>query len=128
MNFASPLTPAQIAAPAMRRSRFGIAFGERFFLLLICGLVWMGPALLDARFLYGILIWDVLLFMAWAYDLSRLPRPDQLSLTRHWDNPPALSVKSSVTLLLENGGGEALHAEVVDNLPTGLREEVPQAE
>lgn len=126
MNFASPLTPAQMAAPATRQSRFGIAFGRRFFLLLICGLVWMGPAFLDARFLYGILIWDALLFMAWAYDLSRLPRPEQLSLTRQWDSPPALSVQSSVTLLLENGGREALHAEIVDDLPASLRTEVPQ--
>jgi uncharacterized protein (DUF58 family) len=128
MNLASPLTPERVEASASSRSRVGFAFGSRFFLLLVCGLVWMGPAFLDARFLYGILIWDVLLLTAWAYDLSRLPRPQQLSLARQWEAPAALSVQSTVTLLLNNGGGAGLYAEIVDDVPPALRAEVPQIE
>ena len=35
-----------------RHTRLGVAFGPRFFVLLGVGLIWLGPAFVDCRFLY----------------------------------------------------------------------------
>jgi uncharacterized protein (DUF58 family) len=85
----------------------------------------LGPGFLDRRFLWGILAWDVLLLFSWLYDLVRLPRPEQLIATRRWNQPAALSVGSRVELTLENRGRTGIYAEVMDDVPQQLRDEVP---
>jgi uncharacterized protein (DUF58 family) len=126
VNLAATLTPPPIEAPGLRKGWIGIAFGSRFFVLLVCGLVWLGPGFLDRRFLWGILAWDVLLLFSWLYDLVRLPRPEQLIATRRWNQPAALSVGSRVELTLENRGRTGIYAEVMDDVPQQLRDEVPR--
>ena len=86
------LLPGTLEAATISQGRCGIAFGRRFFLLLIAGLAWLGPSFLDPRFLYGMLAWDSLLLVACVADLVRLPRPRQLILERKWSEPAALSV------------------------------------
>ena len=49
-----------------------VAFGPRFFVLLAIGIVWIGPAFFDARFLYGLVAWNAFVLAAWAGDLWRL--------------------------------------------------------
>jgi uncharacterized protein (DUF58 family) len=125
VNLAATLTPPAIEAAGLRKGRIGVAFGSRFFVLLVCGLVWLAPGFLDRRFLWGILAWDVLLLLGWLYDLVRLPRPEQLSATRQWSHPVALAVESRVELRLENRGSTGIYADVMDDFPLQLRDEVP---
>lgn len=125
MNLAATLTPPRIEAAGVRKGRIGIAFGSRFFVLLVCGLVWLGPGFLDRRFLWGILAWDALLLLGGLFDLMRLPRPEQLIAIRQWNEPAALSVDSRVELTLENRGRVGIYAEVMDDVPQQLREDIP---
>jgi uncharacterized protein (DUF58 family) len=122
----SSLIPLPITAAAARQKRLGAAFGPRFVLLLLIGLIWLGPALIHLQFLYGMLVWDLLVVAAWGIDLARLPRPALLSVTRSWNSPAALSAPAGIDLVLHNGSSTAVRAIVVDNIPLSLRAEVPQ--
>lgn len=126
MRSASALTPDSRQSPAEPYGRFGFAVGRRAFLLAAVGLVWLGPAFLDARFAFGILAWDVLLLMAILADLKRLPRPKELIVTRRWTEPLPLSVTSRVELMVRNNGKVAVLAEILDDVPAQLRDEIPR--
>jgi uncharacterized protein (DUF58 family) len=120
------LIPLPATAAAAKKGRLGVAFGPRFFLLLLIGLVWLGPALINLQFLYGMLAWDLLVLAAWGVDLACLPRPGLLSLKRSWSAPPALSVPAGIDLTLQNRSGTALQVALVDNVPLQLRREAPK--
>jgi len=119
------MIPPEARAPAHRRGRFGFAFGRRFFFLLALGMVWIGPAFAQPRFLYAMLAWDLLVLIAWAIDLAALPRPDGLVVTRRWAAPAALSVPSQLTLIVENDTDKTLLTNVTDDLPQELRSTIP---
>jgi uncharacterized protein (DUF58 family) len=120
------LIPSPVTADAAKKGRLSAAFGPRFFLLLLIGLVWLGPASIDLKFLYGMLAWDLIVLAAWGVDLACLPRPGLLSLTRSWSAPPALSVAGGIDLTLQNRSATALHVALVDNVPLQLRPEAPE--
>jgi uncharacterized protein (DUF58 family) len=122
------LVPGPAAARARAFRRLGIGFGSRFFAALLIGLVWLGPAWWSPRLLYAMLLWDVLLLLAWSWDLLRLPKPQQLELSRIWHTPPALAAPSSVTIELRNSSRVTLRANVVDEAPRTLRLEPPTLE
>jgi uncharacterized protein (DUF58 family) len=124
----STLTPEQRESAAEPYGRLGFAFGRRSFLLMAVGLLWLGPAFLNPRFAYGILAWDALLLLAILIDLFRLPRPRQLMVTRRWNEPVALSGPGGVELQVRNTGGVTVVAEVFDEVPAGLRPEIPRVE
>ena len=126
MNSPTPLVPEARESPAGPYGRFGIAFGRRSFLLAAVGLAWLGPAFLVPRFALGMLVWDLLLLIAFAIDLYRLPQPQQVSVTRRWGDPVGLSVSTSVELTLHNGGRVPLVAELFDDIPKELRSEIPR--
>ncbi len=65
------LVPANVAAPAENAGRIPFAFGRRFFLLLFIGLAWIAPAWKEPRFLYAMVLWDVLALAFWAWDLGQ---------------------------------------------------------
>ena len=125
MNVSHTLRPADAEARAEPYRRIGIAFGRRAFLLAAVGLVWLGPAFLNPRFGWAILAWDVLLLLAAAVDLYRLPRPEKLIVTRHWKEPAALSVAGEVGLTLRNEGSVAVLADLRDDVPAQLRNQIP---
>lgn len=115
------LLPASVSARAQAKGRLGVAFGRRFFRLLLLGLVWLGPAYAQPRFVYAMVAWDLLVVIAWALDLAHLPRPRQLTVTRCWTSPPALSTAAEVALTLANEGSSTVFAEVIDDVPAQLR-------
>ncbi|HEV2470335.1 MAG TPA: DUF58 domain-containing protein [Candidatus Sulfotelmatobacter sp.] len=125
MNDLGRLIPPEIEAKTRSHKRIGVAFGDRFFMLLFVGLVWLGPAFVDSRFLYGLLAWDVLIVIAWIADLAWLPKPPQISVKRTWKSPVALSVESEVGLTVENLSGTSVHASLIDTVPLQLRTEPP---
>jgi uncharacterized protein (DUF58 family) len=120
------LVPASVEAQARPFKKIGVAFANRFFFLLLVGLIWLVPAFADQRFVYAMLAWDVLLFLAWLLDLAGLPKPEQLKARRSWLDPSALSVESRVQLTLLNESNSTVHARLLDNVPHQLRSEPGQ--
>ncbi len=120
------LIPPSATAKAERRKRLAAAFGPRFFLLIIVGLVWLGAAFHNPRFYYALATWDGIVLIAWAIDLASLPRPDQLTITRRWHSAAALSVPNKLQLIVENTSRVTLMATLIDNVPPSIREEAPE--
>ncbi len=118
-----PLVPRNASAAAQVARRWPGAFGPRFFVLLLVGLVWIGPGVWDARFVYGMVAWDLLVVAAWAWDWKRLPRPEQLEAARLWSTPVALAVKSEVEVEVRNRGQVSIRVEAVDDVASALRRE-----
>jgi uncharacterized protein (DUF58 family) len=114
------LVPREIEAQPQSHKRFGVAFGDRFFMLLLVGLIWLGLAFFDLRFVYAMLAWDGLVLLAWLGDLAQLPKPSQLVLRRTWRSPAALSISSDVELTLTNSSARSIHATLVDTVPVQL--------
>lgn len=120
-----PLVPPEIEAQTKSYKRFGAAFGARFFMLLFVGLVWLGPAFVDLRFVYALLAWDILVLLAWIADLVQLPKPGQIMVRRWWRSPAALSISSDVELTLTNSSRTSIQASIIDTVPLQLRNEPP---
>jgi uncharacterized protein (DUF58 family) len=125
VNDLGRLIPIEIESPTRPQKRFSVAFGERFFMLLFVGLVWLGPAFFDTRFVYAMLAWDGFVLLLWLVDLARLPRPQQLLIRRTWKSAVALSVESEVSLTLVNSSSAGVYAHLVDTVPLALRSEPP---
>lgn len=128
MTGSDTLVPPAVTAGAERRMRLGVAFGPRFFLLILIGLGWLGAAFHNWVFYYALAGWDVFVLIAWAVDLGGLPAPQQLSITRRWLKPAALSVPATIELVLENASPKPVVAVLIDNAPPSLRAEAPEVE
>jgi uncharacterized protein (DUF58 family) len=119
------LVPEAVEAPTLSYKRFGVAFGDRFFMLLLLGLLWIIPAFVDLRFVYALLAWDSLVILAWVGDLAQLPNPSQLTVRRTWRSTGALSNPSNLDLTLINSSDKTIRATMVDTVPLQLRNEPP---
>ncbi len=75
MSDLGKLVPAEVEAPTHSYQRVGVAFGDRFFTLLLVGLVWLVPAFVDLRFVYALL-------GAYLFGLSRKPESGQGGLVQ----------------------------------------------
>jgi uncharacterized protein (DUF58 family) len=124
-NAVTRLVPSPVSAPAERAGRFPVAFGWRFFLLLLMGLVWIAPAWRDARFLYALAFWDVATVGLWAWDLRGLPKPRQLVLRRAWSEPLGLTKGMTVSLEVHNGSAAPVNATMHDETPETFRPDPP---
>ena len=125
MSDLSTLVPGEVEATTLSYKRLGVAFGDRFFMLLLLGLLWMIPAFVDLRFVYALLAWDGLVLLAWLADLAQLPNPSQLRVRRQWRSAVALSIPSNVDLTLINSSDKTVLATMVDSVPVQLRNEPP---
>ena len=125
VNEQPTLIPPEIEARTRSYKRVGVAFGDRFFMLLLVGLVWLGPAFFDPRFVYAMLAWDAFVVLVWLVDLVQMPCPAQLSVQRTWRAPAALSVDSEVDLVLQNASRRSVHVRLIDTVPVQLRSEPP---
>ena len=123
MTAAHQMVPATVGARARPFKRLGVAFGPRFFVLLAVGLMWLGPALVDPRFVYAMVAWDLLVVSAWLVDVWQLPSPSDLTLQRSWTAPSALSVRSRITLTLVNESASTIRTTILDAVPHQLRPE-----
>jgi uncharacterized protein (DUF58 family) len=136
VNEAQPLTPPPAIARAAPVGRFSFGFGPRFFVALLVGLVWLGPAWWFRQCIAAMLLWDVLAVGLWIWDLRRLPRPNQLEVRRIWSARPALGVPAEVSIELRNilrndRGGKSrqmIRASIVDEAPIALRLDPPAIE
>jgi uncharacterized protein (DUF58 family) len=122
------MVPRTVVNASRRYGRWGVAFGPRFFLLLLMGVLWLTLAFFELRWAYAMLVWDCAALLAWGVDLLRLPAPSQLKVQRSWHGPPALSVRSEVEIALVNESRIALHAVALDAVPIQLRSAPPELE
>jgi uncharacterized protein (DUF58 family) len=125
LNDLGRLIPPEISAPTRSYKRFAFAFGDRFFMLLFVGLVWLVPSFVDLRFVYALLAWDLFVVVAWLVDLTSLPKPGQILIKRTWRSPAALSLQAEIALTVENLSTKTITANVVDTVPSQLREQPP---
>lgn len=126
MNDLQGMVPPAVAAASRPYGRWGVAFGSRFFLVLLMGVLWLTLAFFDLRWAYAMLAWDGAVALVWIVDLLRLPRSAQVKVRRTWHAPPALSVTSEVELTLINEAVATLHSVALDAVPPQLRAEPPQ--
>jgi uncharacterized protein (DUF58 family) len=128
MSELAHLIPPEMRGFGKPAKRISFAFGRRFFLLLLIGLVWLGPAWSDPRYLYALALWDVGVLALWIWDLRRLPRPAQIDVHRIWTQPPQLGVEAKVTLELQNSGALPVTLEVIDDAPASFQCGTPTLE
>jgi len=119
------LIPPAVTARAEKRKRLGVAFGPRFFLLIVVGLIWLGAAFHNPKFYYALAAWDLLALIAWSIDLASLPKSNQITVTRRWTDPAALSVPATIEIVIENSSRKTLVATLTDNVPPQLRPDAP---
>ena len=128
MSEPARLVPPVVAARGRSSRRWPAAFAPRFYVGLIVGLVWLGPAWWNTRFAYAMVAWDVLLLVAWLADFRRLPRPAEIEVSRTWLGAVSLNVETAVIVELRNFSDTPCHAILYDDIPRALRPEPPQME
>lgn len=126
MTEPSQLAPAAVGAHGKAKGKLGVAFGRRFFLLLLVGLVWIGPAWANPKYLLGLALWDVLVLLLWGADLTRLPKPEEIELRRVFHSTLQLREPAEATLEFTNRGKSAVLLRVQEEVPVGLRKEIPE--
>jgi len=119
------LVPANVTAPAENAGRIPFAFGRRLFLLLFIGLAWIAPAWKEPRFLYAMVLWDILALAFWTWDLVHMPRPDQLEVRRVWKEPLGLAQKSQITIEVYNSTNTTISVQLTDEPPETFSPELP---
>jgi uncharacterized protein (DUF58 family) len=122
------LVPPNITLAAVPRGRLGFGFGPRFFLLFLLGLVWLGPAWWDRRFLYAMFAWDLFVVLIWFWDLMRVPKARELTVSRVWTAPAAFETESHVTFVVRNSGARTVYLRIVDDTPQTFRAIPPDVE
>ncbi len=122
MTEVARLVPPDCVGRAKPFGRWPFAFGPRFFLALVVGLVWLGPAWWNLRFGYLVIAWDVLMLAVWWSDLRRLPRPERLQITRKWNGAVLLASPSQVTICVKAESKVGITLIVENEVPASLRE------
>lgn len=128
MTGSTQLSPAAIGARGKPKGRFGVAFGRRFFLLILAGLIWIGPAWANRKYLFAMALWDVGVLVLWAVDLRRLPKPEQIEVRRLWQSTLQLREPAEATLEFTNRSSCGILLRVQDEAPVGLRKEIPEVD
>jgi uncharacterized protein (DUF58 family) len=126
MTEPTQLAPTPVGARGKAKGGFGIAFGRRFFLLLLIGLVWIGPAWANSKYLLAMALWDVLVLLLWVADLQRLPKPEEIEIRRLWQSTLQLREPAEATLQFLNRGKSDVVLRVQEEAPVGLRKEIPE--
>jgi uncharacterized protein (DUF58 family) len=120
------LIPPTMTSPAAAGRRWPAAFQSRFFLALLLGLVWLGPAWWNHRILYALLVWDGAVMLAWFIDLRRLPLPGEITLSRRWCEPLSLNLDSQVELQVTNHSARRIELSLEDDVPSTLCGKLPR--
>ena len=118
------LAPALLSGHAAANARLAYALTPRALMLLGAGLIWFVPSLIDRRALLVMAGWDLLILALVAVELSRLPAPGRLRVTRKWGSPLSIGTPSTVTLLFQNEGRHPVVVRAADYVSPALRQEL----
>lgn len=121
----SSLVPPSIEARLLSRGRLPFAFGTRFFVALLLGLIWLAPAWWSPRLIAAMFLWDALVLAAWLFDLLHLPAPSQLEARRIWNSAPSLARPATVEIEIQNYSRTPIYASLIDETPLALRDQPP---
>lgn len=127
----APETREARGAPLARRSFLGRilpsgGFGRRAFSLFLLGLVWIGPAWFERRFLWAMGAWDAAVLLLWVWDYARLPHPAEIIVRRVWRHPVAFGTASAVSIEFEDLGRLSILVSLVDEVPAALVQRPPE--
>jgi uncharacterized protein (DUF58 family) len=126
MNTPRPLLPPLVSMRARPFGRLPFAFGPRFFVALLVGLLWLVPAWWSRQLVVAMLLWDLIVLVVFVADLLRLPKPLQIEASRLWEHPPCLATTSTITIVLKNFGRVPIRCSVLDETPISLRADPPR--
>lgn len=119
------LAPETVSATCKPAGRLGFAFGRRFLMLMMVGILWAIPGFWDHRFLLVMAGWDAFVVLAWLADLLRLPRAGYLKVQRSWSAPASLNNPVDILLQVENQSQVNLICNrLLDDVPEALRDPV----
>jgi uncharacterized protein (DUF58 family) len=93
---------------------------------MLCGLVWIGPAWANSKYLLGMGLWDVLVLLLWAVDLKQLPKPEEIEVRRVWHSTLQLREPADAELEFLNHGKCGISSHAQEEVPPGLRKEIPE--
>lgn len=122
------LVPPPVEGRLLSRGPLPFAFGSRFFVVLLLGLVWIVPAWWSPRFVIVMFLWDALAIGAWVVDWLRLPAPSQLEARRTWASALSFARTAPVEIEIYNHGRVPVYASLIDETPAALRERPPESE
>src|SRR6266481_628554 len=128
MNAPRPLVPPPIVGRARSLGRVSFAFGPRFFVMLLLGLLWLVPAWWSPQLIAAMFLWDLLAVLAFISDLGRMPKPSQIEVRRLWEQAPCLATPCDVALSVRNFGGSAVRCFLIDETPVSFRDAPPSLE
>ena len=124
----SHLVPGLAAETMQRGRRLPFAFGRRIYVLFAIGLVFIGPAFFDRKYLWAVLAWDAAVFAIWLIDLAILPRPGLLRVERSWSGALIMDAPAELKLKFSGNTRTALRMNVLVDLPQSLVPEPPQVD
>src|SRR5664279_3962225 len=125
MNSPRPLVPAEVTSRGRPLGRIPFAFGPRFFVVLLLGLLWLVPAWWAPRLIAAMILWDLTALVAFGIDLARMPKPREMEVRRSWEHAPSLATQSEVALSVRNFGSTATRCSLVDETPVSFRTAPP---
>jgi uncharacterized protein (DUF58 family) len=125
MNEPRSLAPSDVTARLKPHGKLSFAFGPRFFVALLLGLLWIVPAWWSPRMIAALFLWDFLILVAFVFDHLRLPSPRQMEASRLWEHPPTLATSSTVIIHVENFGNTAVRCGIVDETPPSFCDAPP---
>ena len=128
MSGPGPLIPPRVEGRGHSQGRVPFAFGTRFFVVLLLGLVWLAPAWWSPRLVAAMFVWDGLALLVFAADLVRMPKPHEIEVWREWANAPNLARPCEVTVGIRNTSRTGMRCSVVDETPSALRDFPPELE
>src|SRR4051794_32944145 len=79
------MVPQAVRATGRYGGKVHFAAGERLFVLLSAGLMFVPLIFLAHVFLWALLAWNVMVALLFALDLRRLPQARELSVERSFD-------------------------------------------
>jgi uncharacterized protein (DUF58 family) len=93
---------------------------RRAFLLLIAGLGWLIPAFFKPRLWWMMVAWDGMVLALIGFDLTLLPAPKRLTVTRRFLESPKLGERIEVELELVQDSNRLLDVTLTDGLDASL--------
>jgi uncharacterized protein (DUF58 family) len=115
--------PEAARAVARPRGRLAWALTPRALYLLLAGCLFLAPAFFRARYVFGMIAWDVCVLIAAIVDGARLPAPRAIHVEREWLGAPSLGRDVELELAITQHGGSLIHCMLLDDLPAPFLDE-----
>ena len=123
------LIPAPASADARSPGRLGIlsstTLTARSILLFLGGLLCTVPGFFGLHWLVLMLVWDALVLLLILFDLSSLPPPSALRLTRAFIDSPVLGRATRIEIAVEHATSSVLQVHLADDLHPALAQLPP---